>query len=89
MSRPPVKKHEAFNETTIDGEIVVLNLADGAFFSLTGTAAAIWTLIDGARDRASILDELVYRYGEDRNLIAPDLDAFLAELAGAGFLADA
>ena len=87
MTQPLTKRSETFSETAIDGEVVLLNLQDGTFFSLTGTAVLIWQLIDGSRDRAALLTELALTYGADSATMAPDLDAFLAQLAKAGFLA--
>ena len=89
MTQPLTKRSEAFSETAIDGEVVLLNLQDGTFFSLTGTAVLIWQLIDGSRDRAALLTELALTYGADSATMALDLDAFLARLAKAGFLAGA
>lgn len=80
------KRSSAFSETAIDGEVVLLNLADGTFFSLTGTAATIWPLIDGSRNREAILTELAAGFDASPETIAGDLDAFLAQLAGAGFV---
>lgn len=86
MTRLLAKRTGTFSETAIDGEVVLLNLTDGTFFSLTGTAAEIWPLIDGTRSRDALVAELAARHGEDADAIAPDLDAFLAALAGAGFV---
>jgi hypothetical protein len=86
MTRLLAKRTAAFSETAIDDEVALLNLQDGTFFSLTGSAAAIWPLIDGTRDRAALLAELAKVYGADPAEIAPDLDAFLDELTDAGFL---
>jgi len=84
-----VKQTTSFSETAIDDEVVLLNLDDGTFFSLTGTAAAIWSLIDGTRDRAAILALLASTYDEAPETIGPELDAFLAQLMAAGFVAHA
>lgn len=86
MTPPLVKRHHAFSETAIDGEVALLNLADGTFFSLTGTAAGIWPLIDGLRSRDALLTELAQLHGQTESALAADLDAFLAQLADAGFL---
>lgn len=58
MSQPLTKDPAAFAETRIDDEIVIMNLASGDFFSLTDSAAAIWDLLDGSRDRAAVLAAL-------------------------------
>lgn len=86
MSSPLTKRAEAFSQTAIDDEIVLLTLADGTFFSLRGTGAAIWDLIDGDRDRDALIAALAQAHGVAAAAIASDVDAFLADLAAAGFL---
>lgn len=87
MTRPLRKCAGAFSETAIDGEIVLLNLADGTFFSLTGTGAEIWRLIDGARDRGALVADLTSAHGASVEQVGADVDVFLAQLREAGFLA--
>lgn len=87
MSQILRKTEGAYSETAIDDEIVVMSLANGDFFSLTGTAQAIWLLIDGTRTRAALLADLAAQFSCTENQIAPDLDAFLADLGAAGLLA--
>jgi pyrroloquinoline quinone biosynthesis protein D len=89
MNQPLTKRTAAFSESAIDGEVVLLNLQDGTFFSLTGTAAVIWPLIDGSRNRTALLADVAATYATAPETIAADLDAFLAQLAEAGFLAEA
>ena len=86
MSQPIAKALGQFSETTIEDEVVLMNLEDGAFFSLTGTARAIWELIDGNRDRAALIAALAAEYGCAEGEIAGDCDAFLADLGKAGLL---
>lgn len=83
------KRAENFAETEIDEEVVLMDLGNGDFFSLTGSALAIWQLIDGTRDRAAILAALCEDYDADGETIAPDLDQFLAQAGAAGFVVEA
>ncbi len=76
-----------FSETVIDDEVVVMSLDSGDFFSLTGTARDIWGLIDGTHDKAAIIDALAQHYTAPRDAIADEVEAFLAQLSGAGLLA--
>jgi pyrroloquinoline quinone biosynthesis protein D len=89
VSKSLSKAEGRFSETEIDGEVVLMNLAGGDFFSLTGTAMAIWRLIDGTRDRAALVAALAVEYDADEAAIAADVDAFLAMLETAEFLARA
>ena len=86
MTARLVKQRDRFSETMVDGEVVLLNLDDGTFFSLTGTAAAIWALIDGERNRDTMLAELATGYEAEVETIAPQLDAFVTQLKVAGFV---
>jgi hypothetical protein len=82
-----VKQAGRFTETVIDDEVVVMRLDNGEFFSLSGTAAAAWRLIDGTRDRAALIAALAARFDADESLVAADLDDFLAQLRENGLLA--
>ena len=72
-----------FSETEIDGEVVVMDLTRGDFFSLTSTAAAAWQLIDGTRTRASLIAALAQDYGAASETIAAEVDTFLDQLGAA------
>lgn len=87
MSRPLIKAADRFSETTIDGEVVVMSLESGSFFSLTQTAATAWQLIDGTRDLAQLVDALGAHYGTAPADIEADIRGFVAELVGAGLVA--
>ena len=80
-----IKRSDRFTETAIDDEIVVMRLDNGEFFALAESAAAIWRLIDGERDRAAILPELEEFYGNDGRL-SEDVDEFLAKLREADLI---
>lgn len=82
------KLSDRYTEAAIDDEVVVMRLDDGEFFALSGTAAAIWQLIDGRRDRAGLLEALAREYSGNEEEIAVDVDELLAQLREAGLLAD-
>lgn len=86
MSTKLAKAFGRFSETAIDDEVVVMSLENGDFFSLTGTARAIWDLLDGSRDRAELLFALSAQFEAEQSTLAGDLDAFLAQLEAAGLL---
>lgn len=85
----PTKAAGAYAETAIDDEIVVMSLASGDFYSLTGVARDIWQRIDGKTDRDALVAALAGEYGVAAAIIGPDVDEFLAQLRGAGLLAQA
>lgn len=87
MTARLMKQQGRFSETEVDGEVILLHLDDGTFFSLTETAAAIWALIDGKRNRAAIQAELAKMYDADDVTIAAQLGGFIVQLQAAGFVA--
>lgn len=87
MSQVLTKDPAAFAETRIDDEIVIMNLASGDFFSLTDSAATIWDLLDGTRNRAALLAALTSQYDAEKQALANDLDTFLGELRDGGLIA--
>jgi hypothetical protein len=86
MSVPLVKVAGAFSETAIDQEIVVMSLGTGDFFSLTGSAAAIWRLIDGTRDCTALISAVADEFAADQATLAADVEPFLAQLIAAGLV---
>lgn len=86
MTAPLARAEGRFSESKIDDEVVLMQIDSGEFFSLAGTAAAIWDLIDGTRDRAALVADLAAQYGADPAEVGSDLDAFLAKLTAAGLV---
>ncbi len=80
------KRREAYSETEIDDETVLMQVDTGEFFSLRGTGRTIWHLIDEAPTRGALLDALATRFDAPRETLADDLDDFLRMLTDAGFL---
>ncbi len=80
------KRPERFTETAIDDEFVIMRLDNGEFFALSETAAAIWRLIDGTRDRNALLEVLGATFDGDRGRMAEEVDDFLAQLRAAGLV---
>jgi hypothetical protein len=71
----PTVAHES-----IDGEVIVINLISGNYYSLEGTGAEIWESIDGGYSLPKITALLADRYTTDAVSIAPIIDRFVAEL---------
>lgn len=85
-----ITKHvDRFTETDIDDEIVIMRLTNGEFFSLSDSAAAIWRLIDGKRDRNALIAALGHEYKADALQLSAEVDEFLWQLTEAELLAEA
>lgn len=65
---------------TLDGEVVAIDLASGAYFSMRGSAAVAWDAIVAGLDTASVIDHVTATHAATDADIAADIDAFVADL---------
>ena len=77
-----------FTEASIDDEIVLMRLDNGELLSLAETAAAVWRLIDGSRDRNALITALGAEFAGDEQLIAREVGELLQQLKEAGLVAE-
>lgn len=65
----------------LEGEAVILNLADGVYYGLDGVGARIWELLREPRTAAELRDAVTAEYDVDPDTAWRDLAGLLAELA--------
>jgi hypothetical protein len=70
----------------LDGEAVILSLADGVYYGLNPVGASVWTLLEQPRTLAELRDAVVAQYDVDAPTAEADLRALLAEMAGRGLV---
>jgi hypothetical protein len=66
---------------TIDGEVIMIHLLNGSYFSLRGSGAEIWESLAHGRGREETLALLERRYDAEPAVIAKTVDDLLARLA--------
>lgn len=67
--------HEA-----IDGEVVIVNLDKGLYFSTDGVGAKLWSMIAQAESVDSLVEWTDTTYSIDSAVVAADVEAFLNQL---------
>lgn len=77
-----------YTEADIDDEIILMRLDNGELLSLTDSAAAVWRLIDGQRDRASLVAALEAEFEAASQQIDRDVAELLCQLAEAHLIAE-
>ena len=65
---------------TIDGEVVIVNLDSGHYYSLLSTGAYIWICAENGRDRHNIVNDVTQTYDGISNQIAISVNEFLDKL---------
>jgi hypothetical protein len=78
--RSPQVIHEA-----IDGEVVIINLENGNYYSLRGTGAHVWGAVSGLADTGEIAADLERSY-EGAAGAGASVAPFLAELEAEGLI---
>ena len=70
----------------IDGELVILNLDNGYYFTIEGVGADIWALVERGATRESIVQAISEQYGIGSELVRPEVMDFLEKLTDEGLL---
>jgi hypothetical protein len=65
---------------TLDDEIVVLNLRTGVYGTILGSGVTIWSALVHGVSVPELVNELADHHGIDVEEIAPEVEAFMAEV---------
>jgi len=66
---------------TIDGEVIMIHLLIGTYYSLGGAGADLWTHLVNGRGREETLALLEQRYDAEPGFIAETVDSLVKRLA--------
>jgi hypothetical protein len=64
----------------IDGEVIIVNLKSGIYYSLTALGAEIWAHLQDRVSLGEIVDRILQRYTADRTKVCEWVRAFVTEL---------
>jgi hypothetical protein len=85
----PLGPHPDVVTAEAEGGVVVGHLGSGASFLLDRSAADIWRALVATGERAAAAARVARLYGVDPADVRPDVEAFTADLVGAGLLVEA
>ncbi len=69
-----------------DGEVVILNMADGVYYGMNSVGGRIWNLITQPRRVKEICDTLLEEYEIEPDQCMQEVLALLKELLGQGLV---
>lgn len=72
-----------------DTEAIVMNLTDGVYYTLSGTAAEIWSMIEAKYSVQAMAEHLSERHGVGLAVCTSEVTALLAELLDQSIILDA
>jgi hypothetical protein len=70
----------------LQDEVIVINVANGAYYSGSGPAADVWTLISQGASIAEAAKVLASTYSTDERLIFEDVESCVARLLACGLI---
>ena len=70
----------------LDGEIVILNLTSGVYFSVDGVGAPVWTLVSEQVTNDEIVGKLISEFDVEETCLRNDMEALFQELASQGLI---
>lgn len=73
---------------TLNGETIVIHLETGNYYSLTGSGAEIWSLLESAPSLPAICAELARRHAQSEDEIGDAVASFVADLEREGLVED-
>ena len=77
-------RHEDVSAERIDGDVIAVNLVTGAYFSLSGSAADVWTVATSGAPSPIWLQALDTAYGCE--ISRADIDALVASCLEHGLI---
>jgi hypothetical protein len=72
--------------TTLAGEVVILDVAQGQYFGLANVGTFIWNMLQTPHRVSDIVDRIVSEYDVGREVAEDDLQALLGDLAERGLV---
>lgn len=72
----------------IDGEVIIVNLKKGDYYSLLSTSAEIWTGIEQGQSFTQIVAQLTQNYQEESEMIAQGVQSFIEQLIEEGIVTE-
>jgi hypothetical protein len=81
---PRIRQDVLWNK--VEGDVVILNLGSGIYFSLSGVGSRFWELIAEGVSREDAVQRLTAEYKVDASQLESDLDALLRDLSTEGLV---
>ena len=81
-----ISRAEGFTTAPVQDELMMLNVEQGAYYSLDPIAAEIWNMLESPLSVNEIVENLLKRYDVSQEQCETDVLAFLGEMHGNGMI---
>ena len=81
-----ISRADGFTTAPVQDELMMLNVEQGAYYSLDPIAAEIWNMLESPLTVNEIVANLLKRYDVSQEQCETDVLAFLGEMLGNGMI---
>ena len=85
FARFQIRKHKVLHQM-IDGEVVIINLDTGNYYSLRGTGAALWSAVEHGAAIREIVGALARKYQAAADVLERSVADFVEQLQREGLI---
>jgi len=71
----------------IDGELIIIRLSDGTYYSMDNVGARVWELLDAQQELPAIVRTIAAWYGVPVEQVAGDVGRLVQEMLAEGLIA--
>jgi len=71
---------------SVDGEVILINVTKGTYYSIDGVGGVAWELIEHGSTAEAICEHVLAHYDVAADVARPDLERFLAALVDEGLV---
>lgn len=72
--------HEEVAAKVIDGELIIIRLSDGTYYSMDNVGARVWELIEGACGLPAIVETIAASFGAAAERVERDVEVLVRNL---------
>ena len=76
------RRNEDILAASVDGELVMMSIQAGNYYTIGGIGTLIWELLDQPRTLDELADAVMAEYDVERARCAADVTAFVDKLLG-------
>ena len=81
-----ISRAEGFTTAPVQNELMMLNIEQGAYYSLDPIAAEIWNMLENPAGVGEIITQLIKRYDVTQEQCQADVLTFLEEMSSNGMI---
>lgn len=81
-----IQRSESQVATVLEGEVVLVNLDEGAYYHLNRVGSAVWDLLESPRTVKSLCNSLIECYAVEPEQCEREVVALLGQLLEAGLI---